>query len=270
MASLDFCRQQLAAAQHEERVWQAESDALTTKCRALENAKASAEQIYSDLVNAHRNSPYAELQNWHHVVANAGHYYQHCCYNLDLFISKIQWANTKLQANRASAKHAENLLAAAERREREKEESRERLRLAQEAQGRERIQEGIRNQQAKKEGQKHITVQEVKSFRQQATEVFKSYAALTTFPDPPSEPCTQAACQIAARALKACQCNVRKCFMGLGVRELKVERGKWHPDRFVKCQGGRAVVEELQRKAREAFVVVEAMYQEAVERERIW
>ncbi|KAH9842284.1 hypothetical protein Tdes44962_MAKER07604 [Teratosphaeria destructans] len=271
MASLDWFRQQLTAALHQERFWQTEFDALTAKCRALQNAKASAAQIYADLMNANTYSPFADQHNWHFEVANANCFYAHCCANVRLYESRVQWAYAELQGHkyvhlhqakvlwviaklqeyRANVRRAEEVFATAERREREN-------------------QQAQAQQQQPTRPSNGITMAKVRAFREQAAESFKNYTAMTTFPDPPAEPCKRVACHIATRALKACPCNIKKCFAGLRVRDLKAERGKWHPDRFSKCQGGKTAVVEMQTKAQEIFTVIGDLYDEAVARNQNW
>ncbi|KAK3708642.1 hypothetical protein LTR37_011364 [Vermiconidia calcicola] len=87
---------------------------------------------------------------------------------------------------------------------------------------------------------------------------FASYSSLRRFPNPPSWPCSRPRCSSdkSSRALDACECNIKHLFEGS--RDLRAERLRWHPDKF-----SRAPVESreaFQKKAKEVFVVIDAMY----------
>lgn len=89
--------------------------------------------------------------------------------------------------------------------------------------------------------------------------VFANYASLTEFPEPPAFPCANLECRArsSVRKLSACICNIRVVFAD---RNLKAERLRWHPDKFSSVLS--EVREEWQGKAREMFVLLDALYRE--------
>ncbi|KAH9809836.1 hypothetical protein Tdes44962_MAKER06077 [Teratosphaeria destructans] len=95
-----------------------------------------------------------------------------------------------------------------------------------------------------------------------ASQALSNHSTLTTFPEPPATPCANPSCHTTApdRALRACACNIRSLFHSLSTQDLRAWRVRFHPDRFalVPDQRGRA---EMQRKAQEVFVVVDALFQ---------
>jgi hypothetical protein len=100
-----------------------------------------------------------------------------------------------------------------------------------------------------------------------AQEALKDYSALSSFPSPPTKPCSNMSCMNATknptRALTACACKIREGLQYLSVSQLKSLRLLFHPDKFSKCRADR--VELFKRQASEVFVVVEAMYREKCE-----
>ncbi|KAK4547654.1 hypothetical protein LTR36_000611 [Oleoguttula mirabilis] len=102
-----------------------------------------------------------------------------------------------------------------------------------------------------------ITVKEIQEWHQACVTAFLDKPNLRAFPQPPAEPCTNESCASEnGCALKACKCNLRKIFSG--PRSLKQDRLKFHPDRFASCPED--VRDEIQQKAKEVFVVVDAMF----------
>ncbi|KAK3109662.1 hypothetical protein LTR53_016838 [Teratosphaeriaceae sp. CCFEE 6253] len=102
-----------------------------------------------------------------------------------------------------------------------------------------------------------ISTQQIKQWHSLCATAFQDKSALRGFPAPPAELCMNPSCHAEIRTLVACKCNIRKLFSSRST--LKTDRLQFHPDRFS------AVPEEarreVQRAAKEVFVVVEAMYQ---------
>lgn len=85
---------------------------------------------------------------------------------------------------------------------------------------------------------------------------FKDYSTIHIFPAPPASNCGNSTCQPdSTRKLEACLCNTEADFARL--KDLKKERGGWHPDRFSSCPEEDR--EMFVAMAREVFVVVDAM-----------
>ncbi|KAK3069823.1 hypothetical protein LTR53_011549 [Teratosphaeriaceae sp. CCFEE 6253] len=102
------------------------------------------------------------------------------------------------------------------------------------------------------------TSAQIENWHAACVTAFADKTRLRAFPQPPSEPCNNAACALTAttRALMACPCNVRKLFHG---RATKQERLAFHPDRFSSVPDEAKGV--IQQAAREVFVVVDGLYQ---------
>jgi hypothetical protein len=100
-----------------------------------------------------------------------------------------------------------------------------------------------------------------------AQEAFRNYAALSSFPSPPANVCSNPTCMSATkdatRALKACACKIRQGLHYQSISQLKSLRLLFHPDKFSKCRADR--VERFKKQASEVFVVVEALYREKSE-----
>ncbi|KAM3419669.1 hypothetical protein BST61_g3003 [Cercospora zeina] len=104
----------------------------------------------------------------------------------------------------------------------------------------------------------------ITDWRQHVSLAFTSYAAMQAFPDPPAAPCGRTACHATrwSRALEACQCNIRACVQAAGLvtkTQLKIERLKWHPDRFAGCAEEKRTA--FAKMGKEVFVAVDGMYQ---------
>ena len=80
---------------------------------------------------------------------------------------------------------------------------------------------------------------------------------MTEFPEPPHWPCRRHDQHKANRALNACVCNLRHIYdlLGLEVGSLRIERMRWHPDRFSSCDI--TVRENIQSKAEELYKELE-------------
>ena len=99
----------------------------------------------------------------------------------------------------------------------------------------------------------------VDKFFEKADAAFVDYTSLRSFPKPPASPCGKKACEMKeGRALEACECNIRTTFKGRA--NLKVERLRWHPDKFGQCPED--VREKFRKMASEIFVVLDGMYKE--------
>ena len=59
--------------------------------------------------------------------------------------------------------------------------------------------------------------------------------------------------------LKVCDKFLRETFKTLSKDELRIQRIKWHPDRFSACPG--PYVEAYKKMAGEVFVVVNEVYE---------
>ncbi|KAK4547653.1 hypothetical protein LTR36_000610 [Oleoguttula mirabilis] len=104
-----------------------------------------------------------------------------------------------------------------------------------------------------------ITAKEKQDWFEACTAAFADKSEMRTFPEPPVQPCRDAGCAAEkhARALKACKCNIREMFKSRTT--LKLDRIKFHPDRFSSCADNVRTL--MQQKAKEVFVVVNAMFQ---------
>jgi hypothetical protein len=95
-------------------------------------------------------------------------------------------------------------------------------------------------------------------------------STMTVFPDPPSRWCPDLTCRknSSTRKLAACPHNLEKTLSADPAfpDSLKVERLRWHPDKFSKCPED--VRELFRAKASEIFVVVNRLYQQEGKKER--
>ncbi|KAK3652140.1 hypothetical protein LTR56_005271 [Elasticomyces elasticus] len=107
----------------------------------------------------------------------------------------------------------------------------------------------------------------VRAMREKAQHFHDACAALKedksqmrSFPEPPYEPCLKPGCLATekTRALKACRCNIEKCFLGRPKATLKTDRVDFHPDKFSKVPED--VRKHIQLAAKEVFSVVQDMY----------
>ncbi|KAK3066459.1 hypothetical protein LTR53_017185 [Teratosphaeriaceae sp. CCFEE 6253] len=103
-----------------------------------------------------------------------------------------------------------------------------------------------------------ISTRQIAQWHSHCTKAFQDKSTLRSFPAPPAEPCMNPSCHAEIRTLVACKCNIRKLFYSRAT--LKTDRLQFHPDKFsgVPEEEARG---EVQRAAKEVFVVVEAMYQ---------
>ncbi|KAK5708923.1 hypothetical protein LTR17_020251 [Elasticomyces elasticus] len=85
-------------------------------------------------------------------------------------------------------------------------------------------------------------------------------ASMKEFPQAPSEPCSEADCAAneKTRALRACRCNITKIFSSRNKAELKMDRVRYHPDKFSTVPGQHR--DQIQQAAKEVFSVVQEMY----------
>ncbi|KAK4609420.1 hypothetical protein CLAFUR4_14505 [Fulvia fulva] len=105
------------------------------------------------------------------------------------------------------------------------------------------------------------TMHQINTWRTFSLNCFADYSKVLTFPAPPGGCCSSAECQAAAenRVLEACDCHIRLAFRNARVTNFRMERLKWHPDRFGQCVDEKRA--EFERKAKEMFVVVDGLYQ---------
>lgn len=85
----------------------------------------------------------------------------------------------------------------------------------------------------------HLTSRDassIKAWRQAVEAAFADYANITVFSEPPAiGHCMDAWCKHGERKLKACACQIERAFREAKVN-FKLERVRWHPDRFSKCE----------------------------------
>ncbi|KAK0342857.1 hypothetical protein LTR94_020648 [Friedmanniomyces endolithicus] len=104
----------------------------------------------------------------------------------------------------------------------------------------------------KKQRANRITSNQIQAWHAACTEAFKDKTAMRAFPEPPTEPCSDLTCALTSRTLKACKCNIKKCFAGRST--LKTDRLQFHPDKFSAVPED--VREQVKKAAGEIFVVV--------------
>ncbi|KAI6913471.1 hypothetical protein KC318_g3794 [Hortaea werneckii] len=88
------------------------------------------------------------------------------------------------------------------------------------------------------------------------------YRTLQAFPAPPPIPCSTPQCCTRTgtqRILKICDKSLRETFKTLSKEELRIQRVKWHPDRFSACPEPHR--EAYKGMAGEVFVVVNEVYE---------
>lgn len=96
----------------------------------------------------------------------------------------------------------------------------------------------------------------IRAWRQAVKVAFADYANIKMFPEPPAiGHCEEASCRHGERKLKACACKVKRAFRKAKVN-CKLERVRWHPDRFSRCQNA-----EMVKQAEEVFKVVSRLYE---------
>ncbi|KAK0843576.1 hypothetical protein LTS02_016038 [Friedmanniomyces endolithicus] len=104
----------------------------------------------------------------------------------------------------------------------------------------------------KKQRANRITSNQIQAWHAACTEAFKDKTAMRAFPEPPTQPCSDLTCALTSRTLKACKCNIKKCFAGRST--LKTDRLQFHPDKFSAVPED--VREQVKKAAGEIFVVV--------------
>jgi len=107
----------------------------------------------------------------------------------------------------------------------------------------------------KKQRANRITLNQIQAWHAACIEVFKDKTAMRAFPEPPTEPCSDLTCASTSRTLKACKCNIKKCFVGRST--LRTDRLQFHPDKFSAVPED--VREQIKKAAGEVFVVVNGM-----------
>jgi hypothetical protein len=101
--------------------------------------------------------------------------------------------------------------------------------------------------------------QKIEAWHKACVAAFLNKPSMREFPQPPAEPCKNVTCAAESkdRVLVACKCNIRKALEHRRA-VLKKDRVKFPPDRFSTCPED--VREEIQKAAKEVFVVVDGMY----------
>ncbi|KAK5138909.1 hypothetical protein LTR32_007680, partial [Rachicladosporium monterosium] len=107
----------------------------------------------------------------------------------------------------------------------------------------------------KKQRANRITTNQIQAWHAACTEAFKDKTGMRAFPEPPTETCSDLTCASTNRTLKACKCNIKKCFAGRST--LKTDRLQFHPDKFSTVPED--VREQIKKAAGEIFVVVNGM-----------
>ncbi|KFY01539.1 hypothetical protein V490_00860 [Pseudogymnoascus sp. VKM F-3557] len=99
---------------------------------------------------------------------------------------------------------------------------------------------------------------------------FRDKASMTKFPFPPLPRCTDPNCSAFTKLpVPACQHNVKQFFKGSGVFSmefLKLEKSRWHEDRFASCQ--EYLRPEFRSRANSLFIVLHPWYEELKEQQR--
>ncbi|KAK5680259.1 hypothetical protein LTS10_007186 [Elasticomyces elasticus] len=105
-----------------------------------------------------------------------------------------------------------------------------------------------------------ITSQKIREWYAACADAFQDKASMKYFPQAPSEPCSEAGCAAneKTRALRACRCNITKIFSSRTKAELKMDRVRYHPDKFSTVPGQHR--DQIQQAAKEIFSVVQEMY----------
>ncbi|KAK4547655.1 hypothetical protein LTR36_000612 [Oleoguttula mirabilis] len=164
------------------------------------------------------------------------------------------------------ARLAEEQRARVQRLAREREERQARVAKERKEEQERLAQEARRQQQAKAHPTKTANEQ-LAAWRDHATVALQDYANLHVFPSPPTLPCVKREAKDcpsrsdAGRLLQACDCIIRKAFCGVSKQALKLERLRWHPDKFARCP--EAHREVFKKMAGEVFVVLDDLYQKA-------
>jgi hypothetical protein len=96
----------------------------------------------------------------------------------------------------------------------------------------------------------------------QIDDALADHSKMRTLPTPPAWPCNNLDCKRnkanGTRILEACPCCIRYIFQG---RDFKNELLRFHPDKFSRCP--EEVEDQIQKMAKEIFVVVDEMYKAA-------
>ena len=115
-----------------------------------------------------------------------------------------------------------------------------------------------RQRQKQQEARRHAESDQraYKDWRQRCDRFRDNRETMTTFPAPPTWPCT-AARPCDREILDACRHTIERLYRASGgdlQERLKQEKLEWHPDRFAKCK--QWCREEMQRKATEMFKII--------------
>ncbi|KAK5715017.1 hypothetical protein LTR15_010433 [Elasticomyces elasticus] len=105
-----------------------------------------------------------------------------------------------------------------------------------------------------------ITAQKIQEWCVACADAVQDKANMKEFPQAPAEPCSEAGCAAneKTRALRACRCNITKIFSSRSKAELKMDRIRYHPDKFSTVPGQHR--DQIQQAAKEVFSVVQEMY----------
>ncbi|KAK5697977.1 hypothetical protein LTR97_006937 [Elasticomyces elasticus] len=105
-----------------------------------------------------------------------------------------------------------------------------------------------------------ITAQKIQEWYVACADAVQDKANMKEFPQAPAEPCSEAGCAAneKTRALRACRCNITKIFSSRSKAELKMDRIRYHPDKFSTVPGQHR--DQIQQAAKEVFSVVQEMY----------
>lgn len=101
-----------------------------------------------------------------------------------------------------------------------------------------------------------ISISKFQEWREFAGRCFADYSKMDKFPAPPARACGSKSCMAtkSSRVLKACPCNIAAAFEAFSDIKVKVERVRWHPDKFSKRPEEHREV--FQKMASEVFVIL--------------
>lgn len=171
----------------------------------------------------------------------------------------VEWKRqTKVAEELRKAKSAEKL------RQAKLVEEQRQAKLAEERQQRERLaKEVLRQRQAKCTTTK-TTAERIAAWKAEVDAAFSDYATMQTFPAPPVIMGPKPSFPVSADyggPLRSCDSVIREAFQMGDKRSLKLERLRWHPDRFSCCPEQHR--EAFKKMAQKIFVVIDDMYQKA-------
>ncbi|KFY14799.1 hypothetical protein V492_02406 [Pseudogymnoascus sp. VKM F-4246] len=140
----------------------------------------------------------------------------------------------------------------------------DKLRKAQEEQA---LKDELRRQEAKRQAKLKA---DYKRWKMECDIAFRDKPSMTKFPFPPLPRCTHLNCFAFAKVpTPACPHNVKQFLKGSGVfsmRFLRLERYRWHPDRFSTCRED--LKPEFQRLAVSLSKLLNSWYKELEEQQR--